>query len=138
MQKNENTFKHNVLVIDPDHEFCKNVGMFLEDSFNVYIRDGLEYLDYTIILDQIQLMLVNVDNADEAFLEELTNIKQNHPDVKILFMYTLMPEKAEIRFKIKKLADASIAKPFDVELLKIKMDCLLKEIRSKKQPDFLQ
>jgi len=48
-----------------------------------------------------------------------------------------MPEKADIRLKIKKLADASIAKPFDVELLRIKMECLLRDVRSKRQFDFL-
>ncbi len=137
MQSNEKDFKKNVLVLDPDREFCKNVGMFLEDRFNVYIREDVESLDYTILLNQIQLMLVNVDNADAAFLEELSNIKKNHPDVKILFMYTLMPEKADIRQKIKKLADASIAKPFDVELLRIKMECLLRDVRTKRQFDFL-
>ncbi|MCD6375123.1 MAG: hypothetical protein J7L94_06315 [Caldisericaceae bacterium] len=137
MQSNEKDFKKNVLVLDPDREFCKNVGMFLEDRFNVYIREDVESLDYTILLNQIQLMLVNVDNADAAFLEELSHIKKNHPEVKILFMYTIMPEKADIRLKIKKLADASIAKPFDVELLRIKMECLLRDVRSKRQFDFL-
>ncbi|HHE55579.1 MAG TPA: hypothetical protein ENL21_07335 [Caldithrix abyssi] len=137
MQSNEKDFKKNVLVLDPDREFCKNVGMFLEDRFNVYIREDVESLDYTILLNQIQLMLVNVDNADAAFLEELSHIKKNHPEVKILFMYTIMPEKADIRLKIKKLADASIAKPFDVELLRIKMECLLRDVRSTRQFDFL-
>ncbi|MHB2148341.1 hypothetical protein ACX8XP_04730 [Calditrichota bacterium LG25] len=136
MQNNERLFRNNLLVIDPDHEFCKNVGMYLEDSFNVYIRDNVEYLDYTIILNRIHLVIVNVDNADEKLLKELFNLKQQHQNVKIILMYTFIPDKPEIRRQLKKIADALITKPFDVELLKIKIECLLKGFRPQKQLDY--
>ncbi|WP_456405829.1 hypothetical protein [Caldithrix abyssi] len=136
MQNNGRLFRNNLLVIDPDHEFCKNVGMYLEDSFNVYIRDNVEYLDYTIILNRIDLVIVNVDNADEKLLKELFNLKQQHQNVKIILMYTFIPDKPEIRRQLKKIADALITKPFDVELLKIKIECLLKGFRPQKQLDY--
>ncbi|WP_456443788.1 hypothetical protein [Caldithrix abyssi] len=136
MQNNGRLFRNNLLVIDPDHEFCKNVGMYLEDSFNVYIRDNVEYLDYTIILNRIHLLIVNVDNADEKLLKELFNLKQQHQNVKIILMYTFIPDKPEIRRQLKKIADALITKPFDVELLKIKIECLLKGFRPQKQLDY--
>ncbi|APF18829.1 hypothetical protein Calab_3198 [Caldithrix abyssi DSM 13497] len=136
MQNNGRLFRNNLLVIDPDHEFCKNVGMYLEDSFNVYIRDNVEYLDYTIILNRIDLVIVNVDNADENLLKELFNLKQQHQNVKIILMYTFIPDKPEIRRQLKKIADALITKPFDVELLKIKIECLLKGFRPQKQLDY--
>ncbi|MHB2156334.1 hypothetical protein ACX8XN_18320 [Calditrichota bacterium GD2] len=136
MQNNGRLFRNNLLVIDPDHEFCKNVGMYLEDSFNVYIRDNVEYLDYTIILNRIHLVIVNVDNADEKLLKELFNLKQQHQNVKIILMYTFIPDKPEIRRQLKKIADALITKPFDVELLKIKIECLLKGFRPQKQLDY--
>ncbi len=136
MRNNEKLFRNNILVVDPDHEFCKNVGMYLEESFNVYIRDCVEDLDYTILLNQIQLIIVNVDNAEDAFLDALFNLKQNHNEVKFILMYTFIPERPEIKQKLKKLADALIAKPFDVELLKIKIECLLKGFRPKRQLDY--
>ena len=130
MQSNDKHYRKNILVIDPDHEFCKNVGLYLEDSFNVFIRSSIEYLDYTIFLNQVHLILVNVDSPAHFLLKELSSLKQKHPNVKVILMYTLWPEDSSIQKKLKQLADASIAKPFDVERLKIKIENLLRQQNS--------
>ena len=116
----------NILVIDPDEEFCKNVRLYLEENYNVNARQGLEYLDYTILFNSIDLILIEADYADSNLVQLLERLKTNHPDLKIIIMYTYFPADKIVEKALAKDADDMIAKPFDVYQLKSKVDTLLK------------
>ena len=118
--------KKHILVIDPDEDFCRNVRLYLEDSYNVTSRRGLEYIDYTILLYRINLLLIEADFADFELVNTLQRIRKDYPFLKIIIMYTYFPADRKIERALVKIADTTIAKPFDVFQLKTKVDDLLR------------
>ena len=118
-------YKKNILVIDPDEEFTRDVRLFLEETYIVNTRQGIEYLDYTIVLQKIDLLIIDAEFADKKFLDLLTQLKMNHPRLKIMIMYTYFSSDQDIEIALAKDADDLIAKPFDVAFLKSKVDKLL-------------
>ncbi len=120
------TSKKNILVIDPDEDFCRNVRLYLEDNYNVRTRQGMEYIDYSIILYKIDLLLIEADFATKDSIKIISKLKQTHPKLKILVMYVYFPPDRSIEKALARDADDMIAKPFDVDLLKAKVDTLLR------------
>ncbi|NOX87958.1 MAG: hypothetical protein GXO77_02955 [Calditrichaeota bacterium] len=101
--------------------------MYLEETYNVYTREGIDYLDYSIFLNRINLLLINIDNATDHLLDEIKSLKNNHPRIKIVLMYTFLPEDSALRKALMLNSDGLIAKPFDVVRLKAKIDSLLRD-----------
>jgi len=125
MNVEEGQQNKTILVVDPDKEFCSNVRLFLEENYQVKTHQGLEYIDYTITLHKINLLVVDADYADKKLVELLSNIKLNHSKIKIIIMYTYFPSDKIIERALARNADDMIEKPFDVSLLKTKADRLL-------------
>ncbi len=117
--------KKNILVVDPDPEFCRNVRLYLEENYTVFSRQGLEYLDYTIILKKINLLLIDAENNSPYLAQELSDIRRKHSDVRLIIMYTYFSTSKEEEMKLANVADQMLAKPFDVQILKEKVDILL-------------
>jgi len=116
--------KLNILVIDPDEDFARDVKLFLEDAYSVEIRSTLDQLDYTIILNQIDVIIIAIDSIDELYFQLIEQIRTNHVKIKIIVMYTYIATDKEIEHKLVKCTDDMITKPFDVILLKDKVDSL--------------
>ena len=117
--------KKNILVIDPDEDFTRDVCLFLEENYNVITKQSIDYLDYTIVLKKIDLLILEAELADKNFLDLLAQLKQNHPRLKIMIMYTYFSSDPDIEHALAKDADDMISKPFDVAFLKSKVDTLL-------------
>ena len=117
--------KLNVLVIDPDEDFARDVQMFLEDTYCVHTRQSIDQLDYTIILNHIDIIIIAIDSVNKDFLTLIEQLRTNHTNVKIIIMYTYISSDKEIEQKLIKYTDDMITKPFDVTLLKNKVDSLL-------------
>ncbi len=117
--------KKNLLVIDPDPEFCRSVRLFLEECFRVYTRQGLTYIDYAIILNRIDLILVEADFGSDRLIPLINSLRLNHPAVKVVVMYTFFPIDRNDEQSLASLADGLISKPFDVSELKTKLEKLL-------------
>ena len=126
MNANKNR-KKRILVVDPDEDFCRNVRLYLEESYDVSARQGLEYIDYTILLNRVDLLLIEADFANNELVRSLQRIQKEHKHLKIVIMYTYFPADKKIEQGLAKVADAMIAKPFDVFQLKTKIDGLLKK-----------
>lgn len=129
MMNKDESFRKNILVIDPDEEFCRSVRLFLEESYNVTTRQGVEYIDYSIILNKIDLLIIEVDLADRELVQLLHYIRQNHAHIKIIVMYIYLPSDKNLERALTNDADDMIAKPFDVDLLRQKVDVLLNHKR---------
>ena len=117
--------KKNILVIDPDEEFCANVRLYLEDSYNIISRQELEYIDYTIGLNRIDLLLLEAEYAGPNVLTLIKHLKRNHRNLKIIIMYTYFSTDKNTEQILAKDTDGLINKPFDVGILKEKLDKLL-------------
>jgi len=125
MQQQTSESHKNILVIDPDVEFSNNVRLFLEDNYRVIARQELEYIDYTISLNQIDLLLIEAEYAGQDVLKLITELKKNHKDLKIIIMYTYFTADRITEKNLVKDSDDMITKPFDVGVLKEKVDNLL-------------
>ena len=125
--------KKNILVIDADEEFSRDVRLYLEENYHVTTRQGLEFLDYTIILKKTDLLILEADYADRTLLKLIEQLKQNHPTIKILIMYTYFHSDTLVEKALVNDADDVIAKPFDVVMLKNKVDQLLSQAAVKQR-----
>lgn len=117
--------KKNILVIDPDKDFCSNVQLFLEENYQVIARQELNYIDYTIILNRIDLLLIEAEYAGADVLSLVKRLKKNHRHLKIIIMYTYFSTDKVTEKNLAHHTDDMINKPFDVDLLKGKIDTLL-------------
>ena len=117
--------KLNILVIDPDEDFARDVKLYLDDSYHVQIRPTIDQFDYTIILNKIDVIIIAIDLIDNDFLNLIEQLRNNHTNIKIIIMYTYISSDKEIEQKMMSITDDMIAKPFDVALLKDKVDCLI-------------
>lgn len=115
----------NLLVIDPDKEFSENVRLFMEQDYHVDIRQSLEHMDRTIILRRIDLVVIDAEYITRELLPLLKDSRLNHPGLKIIIMYTYLPDDKNLERGLIELADDVIAKPFNVDVLKEKIDHLL-------------
>lgn len=125
MISKEKIRRNNILVIDPDEDFCRDVRLYLEENYEVNTRQGIEYIDYTIILKKVDLLIIEADYADKNLLQLLEELKRNHAKIKIILMYTYFSSDKLIEQALANDADDMIAKPFDVAILKNKVDQLL-------------
>ena len=114
-----------ILVIDPDEDFARDVQMFLEDTYCVTTRQIIDLLDYTIILNNIDVIILSVDSVDIAFITLLEKIRRNHSNIKIIIMYTYLSSDRAVEKKLIEFTDDIITKPFDVTILKNKVDSVL-------------
>lgn len=121
--KDDKTIK--ILVIDPDEDFSNDVRLFLEDNYHVDTRQTIDHLDYTIILNKVDLIILAVDYPDNNLTSLLDQIRKNHNKIKIIIMYTYFPLDHNLEKSLVNHADDMITKPFDVALLKNKVDVLM-------------
>jgi len=125
--------RKNILVIDPDKEFGRNVRLYLEEEYGVFTRQGLMHIDYTIILRQIQLIICEAEFLNNELLVLIKRLREKHPPLKLIVMYTYLPDDENIKKMLLTAADDLIAKPFDVKSLKNKVDALLGISHSRSQ-----
>lgn len=123
--KSSFTSNKNILVVDPDKDFCKNIRLFLEENYAVSCCHELEYLDYTILLKRINLLIIDADFGSQKLADVLSQIHQKHPALKSVVMYTYFSSDKNEERVVSEEADDMIAKPFDVKKLKEKLDLLL-------------
>ncbi len=114
----------NILVIDSDSDFCRNVRIYLEQDYNVATRQRLEYIDYTIILNKIDLLIIDADFNKKNLLNFIIDLKKNHFKIKIIIMYTYFQSDKKTEKEVSQYANDMIAKPFDVKILKNKVNQL--------------
>ncbi len=111
----------NILVIDSDRDFCKNVRLYLEQDYNVVTRQNLKYIDYTILLNKIDLLIIDEGFDKSNLLNFIQGVKQKHRRLKIIVMYTYFQSDQKTEKELFRFVDDMIAKPFDVKLLKNKV-----------------
>ena len=119
--------KNKILVVDSDKEFCQNVRLFLEEDYDVYIRQSCNDLNRFIILKRIDLIICEAEFFNKETLVTFENLRNRHPGLKLILMYTYLSDDAEIKEAFTKDVDDLIAKPFRVDVLKKKVELLLRQ-----------
>ncbi|MEJ2542918.1 MAG: response regulator [Calditrichaceae bacterium] len=117
--------KINVLVIDPDEEFAHDVKMFLEDTYCVNIKPTIDKLDYSNTLDHVNVIIIAIEFLSKDFINLIEQLRKKHENIKIISMYTYITSDKELEHKLIEYSDDIITKPFDVTLLKNKLDSFL-------------
>lgn len=123
---------NKILLVDSDKEFCQNVRLFLEDDYEVYIRHSCHDLDRFIMLKSIELIICDAEFFKKDLLAVFERLRKRHPGLKLILMYTYLSDDEEIKKAFSKDVDDLIAKPFPVNLLKKKVQLMLKESAKKK------
>ncbi len=114
-----------ILVIDPDREFCNNVRLYLEEDYQVLTRQGLRNLEETVLLRQIDLLIIDADYSIDYLVLLIGRLRSKYPSLKIILMYTYFNADKQVERILASDVDDVIAKPFDVDRLKAHIDVLL-------------
>lgn len=129
MSKSPANKKKNILIIDSDREFCEDLRLFLQDRYNVNIRQSLKNVEPTIILRRIDLLVIDAEFAEEELIQFFETIRSKYPQLKIIIMYTVFPTDKISEHLLVRDSDAIINKPFHAEILREKIDALLSSRR---------
>ncbi len=117
--------KKRILVADGDREVAGSICEYLKPDYRVvYVDDGREILPL-IQNKQVDLLLVDLDVPHVFVYHVLSEIRQNHPRVKIAVMYVYCDYTQEMEQNIRKLSDVVFLKPFNMEEVKRRLDGLL-------------
>ncbi len=121
--------KKNILIIDPDRGFCEDLRLFLQDHYNVDIRQSLKNIEPTIILRRIDLLVIDAEYAEQELIKLFETIRTKYSHLKIIIMYTVFPTDKITERLLVRDSDAILNKPFRAEILREKMEALLNNRR---------
>jgi DNA-binding response OmpR family regulator len=113
-----------IILLENDIDLADSICAFLEETYRVFvIQDPAELPSY-ITRYQINLIISDVDTHHPNLEKILKRIKTTDPRIKVLLMYLFIDEDEVSDKSIFKDADDIILKPFDVDVLRNKLDKL--------------
>jgi len=125
LMKPKQVQKPSILLVDSDREFCRSMALFLREHFSVFVAYSVTDVFYTVYLNNIKILLVNVDALSVRDIEELLHLRRQFPCVKIVALYTYLPQEYEKTRMIREMAEVLLPKPIDAERLLVKIEALL-------------
>ncbi len=117
--------KPPILLVDSDREFCRSMALFLRENFSVFVAYSAADIFYTVYLNNIKILLVNVDGLSAGDVEELLRLRRQFSCIKVAALYTYLPQEYEKTKMIKEMADVLLSKPIAAERLLVKLEALL-------------
>jgi DNA-binding NtrC family response regulator len=115
-----------VLLLEKDNDLADSIRAFLEDSYRVFVTENPDELPVFISQYHIHVVITDVDALHPKLDKILKEIKSSDPQVKIILMYLFIDEDEISEKSIFLDADDIILKPFDVDVLRHKLDKLYK------------
>lgn len=117
--------KKRILIADRDKDVARSIGETLRDEYSVlYVRDG-RLIERVIRDSQVDLLLTDINLPNISFYSTLQKIKSEFPGVPVIIMYVYCDCPPEMEKNIRRLADATYLKPFDVMELKKRINELV-------------
>jgi DNA-binding response OmpR family regulator len=113
-----------ILLLENDVDLADSICAFLEDSYRVYVIQDPSELSSYVSRYHINLIISDVDAHHPNLEKILRRIKTDDPQIKVLLMYLFMDEDEVSDKSIFQDADDIILKPFDVDVLRNKLDKL--------------
>jgi DNA-binding response OmpR family regulator len=120
----EKTNAIKALVVDPDKDFCNSMKLYLEDSYFIYTSQKVDDLKTIILRYDINILIIGSDYAVHYLVEMIRDLKKSASSLKIIVMYNYLPNEKELAKMLIDYSDDHISKPFDVHLLKEKVERL--------------
>lgn len=112
----------SILIYDNESELANNIKLFLEDSYNVHNVNNIKYLILDLNTHSFDYVLLDFDSINKYFNEIIDTIRNKSDNTKILLMYTIFKTEKYNEQEILSKVDDFIFKPFNVELLKHKLE----------------
>ncbi|GAB4335061.1 MAG: hypothetical protein Kow0037_14360 [Calditrichia bacterium] len=117
--------RKRILIADRDKDVARSIGETLKDEYSVlYVRDG-RLIERVVRESQVDLLLTDINLPHISFYSTLQKIKTEFPGLPVIIMYVYCDCPAEMENNIRRMADATYLKPFDVVDLKKRIDELL-------------
>ena len=107
----ENT---SLLLCEPDDGFRESLSMVLKSIYKTY---SVYYLDEVLtMLSKLNsdLLILDIDLGRMKNLKLYTEIKKLSPDIKIISLYVFDENAENIDSELRKLSNAVLYKPFDI------------------------
>jgi len=115
-----------VLLLENDIDLADSIRAFLEDSYRVFVTENPDEIPTYISRYRIHVVITDVDAHHPNLDKILKKIKSSEPQVKIILMYLFIDEDEISEKSVFLDADDIIIKPFDVDVLRHKLDKLYK------------
>lgn len=107
----ENT---SLLLCEPDDGLRESLSMVLKSIYKTY---SVSYLDEVLtMLSKLNsdLLILDIDLGRMKNLKLYTEIKKLRPDIKIISLYVFDENAENIDSELRKLSNAVLYKPFDI------------------------
>lgn len=117
--------KTSVLILECDKDLGSSIKTYLEDSFRVFSTCNPDEIDRLISQNQIDILLTGIDFPRMNLKSIMERARQVSPKIKVVVMYMFFDTDRWTEKLILSNADDYIAKPFDADVLKHKLDRLM-------------
>jgi len=114
-----------VMVFTDDADLAEGIRLYLEDSYQVYVLSDPVDLKLYLARYRIDLLLADCDTTSVAEGQQISELKTEYPQLKIVIMYMFLDEEERCEKSVLSTADDFILKPFSASVLKYKLDHLL-------------
>jgi len=119
-------YKKRVIILENDHDLADSIRVYLEDSYQVYIVQDPAHIMRYISDFNINLLVTDLDTSHPDIQRHLNEAKVFNPNLKILVMYMFIDDDNLPAKSILNDVDDYIFKPFNADVLRHKLDRLVK------------
>ena len=119
--------KKDVVILDSDQDLAQSIKLYLEDSFRVHLVKNPTQLLRILKQTKCDYLISEVDFPKSKFQKVIKFVKNSHPEINIILMYTFFDGEGILEKTVLSKADDFIFKPFDVRILKSKLDQLVQK-----------
>ena len=121
-----NRSKKRVIILGSDPELADSIRVYLEDAYKVYVVNDPSRIMRYISNFKVNLLLTDLDTSLPDIKRHLQEARDVNPNLKIMVMYMFIDEDNQLARSILDDVDDYIFKPFNVDVLRHKLDRLVK------------
>ena len=107
----ENT---SLLLCEPDDGLRESLSMVLKSIYKTYSVSNLDEVLKMLSKLNSDLLIIDIDLGRMKNLKLYTEIKKLSPDIKIISLYVFDENAENIDSELRKLSNAVLYKPFDI------------------------
>lgn len=119
-------YEKRVIILENDSDLADSIRVFLEDSYQVFVVQDPAHIMGYLSKFNINLLVTDLDTSHPDIQKHLNEAKNFNPNLKILVMYMFIDEDNKLARSILNDVDDYIFKPFNADILKLKLDRLVK------------
>ena len=113
--------KKSVFLYDNESDLANNIKLYLEDSYKVYNIKSIDNLILDLRHNFFDFVVLDFDSIYQNFNKIINEVRRKSSTTKILLMCTIFNTENFNEKEILNKVDDFIFKPFNVDLLKLKL-----------------